>query len=130
MVAAQLDQDPVYVSILLRWVAFRMPSGDDNMKVKHLVGRSIAPERPSVVLDTRESCVFNVKFKNMEPCTLKYELTEANSGEITSDGIYTAPGKEGIYEIHISCADMPMISTYAYAVVKKKRIPDSGKNSD
>ena len=129
MVAAQLDQDPVYVSILLRWVAFRMPSGDDNMKVKHLVGRSIAPERPSVVLDTRESCVFNVKFKNMEPCTLKYELTEANSGEITSDGIYTAPGKEGIYEIHISCADMPMISTYAYAVVKKKRILDSGKNS-
>ena len=48
-----------------------------------------------------------------------YELTEKNSGEITSDGIYTAPGREGVFEIRISCAEYPLITTYAYAVVKK-----------
>ena len=80
-----------------------------------------------MILDTRESCFFNVKFKNMEPCTLSYDLTEPNSGDITPDGIYTAPGKEGVYEIRISCADMPMISTYAYAIVKKKAMPGGGE---
>ena len=55
-----------------------------------------------------------------------YELTEKNSGEITSDGIYTAPGREGVFEIRISCADNPMITTYAYAVVKKRDVQDTG----
>jgi hypothetical protein len=73
-----------------------------------------------VVLATRESHYFNVRFKNMEPCPLIYELTERDSGTITSDGVYTAPAREGVYEIRISCADMPLISTYAYAIVKKK----------
>ena len=127
MVAAQLEQDPAYVVILLRWVAFRLPAGEEGGMLNRLAGRSISPERPSVILDTRESCFFNVKFKNMEPCTLSYDLTEPNSGDITPDGIYTAPGKEGVYEIRISCADMPMISTYAYAIVKKKAMPGGGE---
>jgi hypothetical protein len=49
-----------------------------------------------------------------------YELTENGSGEITSDGIYTAPAKPGVYEIRIYCTDMPVITTYAYAIVEKK----------
>ena len=63
----------------------------------------------------------------MEPCTLTYELTEKNSGEITTDGVYTAPGREGVFEIRISCADMPLISTYAYAVVKKRDAEESAE---
>ena len=71
-------------------------------------------------MGTRESHFFNVRFNNMEVCTLTYELTEKNSGEITPEGIYTAPGREGVFEIRISCAEYPLITTYAYAVVKKK----------
>mgnify|MGYP003476068094 FL=1 len=50
----------------------------------------------------------------------KLRLTEPGSGEVTSDGIYSAPAKEGVYEIKISCTDKPQICTYAYAIVKKK----------
>ena len=46
-------------------------------------------------------------------------LTAAGSGEVTTDGVYTAPSKEGVYEIRIYCSDMPMVCTYAYAIVKK-----------
>ena len=53
----------------------------------------------------------------MEPCRLNYELTDPESGEIGADGLYTAPAREGVYEIYIYCTDMPKISTYAYAVV-------------
>lgn len=119
-VAVQLNEDANQVVMVLRWMAIRMPAGKESLKLQRMTGKSIAAERPTVVLATRESFFFNVRFKNMEPCTLTYELTEKDSGEITSDGIYTAPGKEGVYEIRISCADMPLISTYAYAVVKKR----------
>ncbi len=119
MVAAKLMRDSTQVVLPLRWVAVLLPGGEEN-KTQKLSGKSIAAMQPTVVLGTRESHFFNVRFNNMEPCTLSYELAEKDSGEITSDGIYTAPGREGVYEIRISCADQPLISTYAYAVVKKK----------
>ncbi len=34
--------------------------------------------------------------------------------------LFAAPAKEGVYEIRIYCIDMPVICTYAYAIVKKK----------
>lgn len=122
VVAAKLLKETNYVLLVLRWVAIKLPAGDEAPTVQKMAGKSIAAEQPTVVLATRESHYFNVRFRNMEPCTLTYELTEKDSGEITPDGIYTAPAKEGVYEIRISCADMPLISTYAYAVVKKRGI--------
>lgn len=121
MVAARLLENSNQVTLPLRWVAVLLPgSGEENM-VEKLTGKSIAAVQSTVVLAPRESHFFNVRFNNMEPCTLTYELTEKDSGEITSDGIYTAPGREGVFEIRISCAEMPLISTYAYAVVGKQQ---------
>ena len=50
--------------------------------------------------------------------SITYELTASGSGEVSTDGVYTAPAKEGVYEIRIYCSDMPMVCTYAYAIVK------------
>lgn len=123
VVAARLLKDSTQVVLPLRWVAVLLPDSEET-KLQKLAGKSIAAMQPTVVLGPRESHFFNVRFNNMEPCTLSYELVEKDSGEITSDGIYTAPGREGVYEIRISCAEQPLISTYAYAVVKKKLIQD------
>jgi hypothetical protein len=124
-VAARLTRDTDYVVLALRWVASKLPSGEEQTLLKHMTDKSIAAVQPTVVIGTRESHFFDVHFKNMAPVTLNYMLTESDSGRITGDGIYTAPGKEGVYEILISCSDMPMIRTYAYAVVKKKGLEDS-----
>ena len=86
---------------------------------KQYEGKSISAVTPTVVVGTKESHYFEVKFNNMEACSIVYELTEPGSGEITADGVYTAPMKEGVYEIMIYCADMPVICTYAYAIVKR-----------
>ena len=120
VVAAKLLEDSTQVVLPLRWVAVLLPNHGEENKIQKLSGKSIAAVQPTVVLATRESHFFNVRFNNMEPCSLTYELTEKDSGEITSDGIYTAPGREGVFEIRISCAELPLISTYAYAVVKKR----------
>ncbi len=50
-----------------------------------------------------------------------YEMSETGSGQISEEGVYTAPHKEGVFEIHIFCAGNPFICTYAYALVKAKR---------
>lgn len=127
VVAAKLLQDSNQVLLPMRWVAVTLPGGNEESKLDMMAGKSIAAVQPTAVVATRESHYFNVRFNNMKPCTLTYELTEKNSGEITSDGIYTAPGREGVFEIRISCADNPMITTYAYAVVKKREALDSGE---
>ena len=123
--AARLQKDTSYVMLLMRWVAVKIPSEDDHTLLQKISDKSISAVQPTVLLGTRESCYFNVRFRNMEPCGLIYELTDRDSGEITPDGVYTAPAREGVYEIRISCADSPLICTYAYAIVKKKEHSDS-----
>lgn len=118
-VAAKLLGEQKSIVLQLNWVAFRFPAGKDADEIQDEEKRFIAPEMPTVRLRAKESYYFNVIFHNMDPCRLSYELTEPESGEIGTDGLYTAPVKEGVYEIYIYCTDMPKISTYAYAVVGK-----------
>jgi len=120
VVAAKLEENVDYLVLSFRWVAIRFPAGNELGIDVDYTGKSIIPETPTVVLDVRESHFFGVRFENMDSCSLMYELTEAGSGEITTDGVYTAPNKEGVFEIRIYCTDIPVICAYAYAIVKKK----------
>ncbi len=120
VVAAKLMHDSPYALALVRWVAVRIPDEGDKTLATRIAGKSISATQPTVLLAVRENHYFDVKFRNMEPTTLSYELTENDSGEITQDGVYTAPGREGVYEIRIYCTELPLISTYAYAIVKKR----------
>lgn len=120
IVAAKLLKKVECLVLTYRWVAVLFPSGEENWKEDY-ENKSITAETPTVILGTRESCYFNVKFNNMEKCSVTYELTESGSGEITADGVYTAPRKDGVYEIRIYCTDMPVICTYAYAIVRGKK---------
>lgn len=125
VVAARLKENVDFLVLTYRWVAIRFPAGNDMGLSEDYSGKSISAETPTVVLGTKESHFFGVKYHDMESCSITYELTEPGSGEITSDGIYTAPAKEGVYEIRIYCTDMPIICTYAYAIVKKKGYDDA-----
>ncbi len=117
VVAARLLHDVDFLVLTYRWVAIKFPSGDD-LEATDYYGKSITAKTPTVVMRPRENYYFGVQFNNMDPCSITYELTAPGSGEVTTDGVYTAPGKEGVYEIRIYCSDMPMVCTYAYAIVK------------
>lgn len=125
IIAAKLLEDTTHALIVMRWVAVKLPAGDEGSDPDRMQNRSIAAEPPTVVLAFRENHFFNIRFKNMEPSSLVYELSDKNSGSITPDGVYTAPNKEGVYEICISCADDQSIRAYAYAVVKRNGAEDS-----
>lgn len=119
-VAAKLLGEQKSIVLQLSWVAVKFVSAKDSDELQEEENRSIIPETPTVRMQAKESYYFNVSFHNLQPCRLSYELTEPGSGEITADGMYTAPAKEGVYEIYIYCTDMPKISTYVYAVVSRK----------
>ncbi|MDE6640510.1 MAG: hypothetical protein K2K63_08300 [Acetatifactor sp.] len=125
IVAARLLENVDYLVLTYRWIAIKFPAGNDLGLAENYNGKSISADTPTVVMGTKESHYFHVKYNNMESCSVAYELTEPGSGEITSDGVYTAPAKEGVYEIRIYCIDMPIICTYAYAIVKKKGFGES-----
>lgn len=120
VVALKLNQDVSTLVLTYRWVAIRYGSEKQKDEIDVTNTQSISALTPTIVLGTRESYFFQVKYNNMKECSVSYELTEQGSGEISSDGIYTAPAKEGVYEIRIYCTDRPLICTYAYAVVKRK----------
>lgn len=120
VVALKLLRDAKQLVLTYRWVALRY-AGDELWEEPDAIDRqSITAVTPTIVVGVKESYFFQIKYNNMKPCSVKYELTEPGSGEVTSDGIYSAPAKEGVYEIKISCTDKPQICTYAYAIVKKK----------
>jgi hypothetical protein len=121
IVAARMNEQTDFVVLLVRWVATKLP----NTEAKNIAHQldsdaSISPLQPTIVVAPNESQFIDVRFKNMAPVALSYELSEKNAGRISVDGIYTASNKEGVHEIHIYSSDNPFISTYAYVVVKKK----------
>ncbi|MCR5747817.1 MAG: hypothetical protein K6G03_08920 [Lachnospiraceae bacterium] len=129
VVAARLLRNVDYLVLTFRWVAIRFPAGDEIEMTEDYYDKSISVDTPTVIMGTKESHFFGVRFNNMKAVSITYELTAPGSGEISSDGIYTAPTKEGVYEIRIYCTDMPVICTYAYAIVRKKMIDDPGQET-
>lgn len=122
--AVKLLEDTPLSFIQLRWVALKLPreNGLDEMENSRV--KSIRAKTPTVCLSPGEYHYFGVTFQNMDMCSLVYSLTEPGSGEIGMDGVYTAPMKEGVYEVLIYCMEDPEICTYAYAVVKRKAKTD------
>lgn len=116
-VAARLIGEQKSVVVVLNWIGIRFsiePRGQNF----HSEG-SIVADTPTAVLKPREKYYFHVHFQGMEPCRLRYEMSEEGSGTIDQDGLYIAPGTEGIFEICISNVENANVVTYAYAVVKK-----------
>lgn len=119
VIATKLKKDYDGIMLTYRWVAIKLSGSADEM-YNTGENRWIEAETPTIVLGAGESGYIGVKFHNMEKCSIEYEVVEKNSGEITMDGIYTAPNREGVYEIKISCVEKPYICTYVYVIVKKK----------
>lgn len=117
-IAARLKGVQKSIVLLVHWVAVKFQGGEVELE-EEFADKRIVPKTSTVKISPKESYCFQVEFEHMTSTRLTYELTENDSGEITQDGIYTAPEKAGVYEIHIYCTDMPEISTYVYAVVKK-----------
>lgn len=108
--------DTLYLSY--RWAAFVLP--EEEALQEEPGQREILAGTPTVVLEPGESHYFSVVTRNIGNSSLTYEIQEEEGGTITPEGIYTAPEREGVYEICIYCSDMPAVCTYVYVIVRRK----------
>lgn len=125
VVGLRLKANIDMILLTYRWVAVRCDSDRSVDEMETDSAQSISVVTPTVILGVRESYFFQVEYHNMKACSVTYALTDYDGGEISSDGIYTAPSKEGVYEIRIYCTDRPAIHTYAYAIVKRKALEET-----
>lgn len=123
-VAIELQDAADMLILPLRWFAFKLPDADQHTKIDSGGNKSIFVEPSTVTLAPRETYCVQTRFVNLEPAVCRYELTGKNSGEITSDGVYTAPSSEGVYEIKISVIQEPSVYTYLYIVVTRKGVAE------
>lgn len=118
-VAARLNGIQNTILLSMHWIAWKYPESSENEFFGQDRQRFISPEEMTVNLRPGEKHFFAVSFHNMKPCSLKYELTEEQTGMLDEDGTYKAPQKSGVYEIKITCEEFPEIYTYTYAVVSR-----------
>lgn len=120
IVGLRFSQAISAISVKIRWFAFKQPEVAFIENNSNSKDKSIFVKQDTVRLIPNEIHFFEVGFKNMNPTPLCYEIIDVNGGQIDDNGCYTAPGKEGVYEIKISCINEPSIYTFAYAIVVKK----------
>lgn len=125
VVGLKLKADIDMIVLTYRWVAVRYDSEQSQDEIGTDSAQGISVVTPTVILGVRERYFFQVEYSHMKPCPVTYALTDHDSGEISADGIYTAPSREGVYEIRIYCTDRPKIHTYAYAIVRRKAVEET-----
>ncbi len=57
--------------------------------------------------------------ENLTGMSLTWEVRSPHGGTISKDGLYTAPGTEGVYEVGCYCSEMPQIRSSIYVIVRR-----------
>ena len=50
-----------------------------------------------------------------------FSIKDPEGGSIDNNGTYTAPAREGVYEIRVEAVSDPSVYTYAFAIVSQKK---------
>ena len=114
------------ISLRIRWFAMRMTE----------MGKQIHPARDgepyilinpdTVVVPPKGTAHLSPVFINMASEACSFRLVDAEGGAIDNNGVYTAPAKEGVYEIRVESISDPSIYTYAFAIVTQKKKGGAG----
>lgn len=109
------------INLRLRWFAFRSIEIDKQITAQRDDRRMIMVNPDTIVLTPKSTAHISPVFINMpgEPCS--YSLVDPDGGTIDQNGLYTAPSKEGVYEIRVETINDPSIYTHAFAVVSQKK---------
>ncbi len=102
-----------YINVCWRAVADFMPEDDESEK-KYMY---IVPNK--LELKVRESYYLKAVCENMPYATIIWRVNGEESGNIASDGTYTAPNIPGVYEVTAQCQEAPEIKASIFIVVRE-----------
>ena len=127
VVGLRLLEDTGLISLRVRWFAFRAGELDKQFQT-HRAGEPMLLVNPdTIVLQPKSTAHISPVFINMpsEACT--FSIKDPEGGSIDNNGTYTAPAREGVYEIRVQAVSDPSVYAYAFAIVsqKKKEQPET-----
>lgn len=114
------------ISLRIRWYAFRLTEVNQKIKPKHEGEKMIMIHPDTFVLPPKATAHISPVFINMPTEACNYKVLDAEGGSIDNNGVYTAPSREGVYEIRVEALSDPSIYTHAFAIVsqKKREVPE------
>ncbi|MDR1364865.1 MAG: hypothetical protein LBJ32_04490 [Oscillospiraceae bacterium] len=117
-IGARLKSKTLDQTIDIRWWAFRpiqSTQEKENLVIDETVKIIIKPNTARV--KPLDQIRFEASVEGFNDQRIRWEIVEKNTGSIDSNGLYTAPATEGVYEIKAHSVEMPELSTSAYVVV-------------
>ncbi len=121
VVGVKLTAPSNAISVRVRWYAFKLNDVTKRITPTRDGERYILVNPDTIVLTPKATAHITPVFVNMptEPCN--YKLVDAEGGSIDNNGVYTAPAKEGVYEIRVEAISDPSVYTHVFAIVSQKK---------
>ena len=101
-------------SVNIRWTA-RLLSEDKTTGTDQRI--VITPGK--LEMKVMQNRYLRARTENLTGMTLTWEVRSPHGGTISRDGLYTAPGTEGVYEVGCYCSEMPQIRSSIYVIVRR-----------
>lgn len=101
-------------SVNIRWTARLVNEdkvGDDDRRIV------ISPNK--LEMKVMQNRYLRAQTENLTGMTVTWEVRTPHGGTISRDGLYTAPGTEGVYEVGCYCSEMPQIKSSIYVIVRR-----------
>lgn len=126
IVGLRLGEDTGLISLRIRWFAYRAGELDKQFQ-QHRAGEPMLLVNPdTIVLAPKSTAHIAPVFINMPAEACNFSVKDPEGGSIDNNGTYTAPAREGVYEIRIEAVSDPSVYTYAFAIVSQKKKEQAG----
>lgn len=121
VVGLRLGEETGLISLRIRWFAFRAGEIDKQFQ-PHRAGEPMLLVNPdTIVLQPKSTAHIAPVFINMPSEACNFSIKDPEGGSIDNNGTYTAPAREGVYEIRVEAVSDPSVYTYAFAIVSQKK---------
>ena len=114
------------ISVRIRWYAFKVTELNRQLKKSSDSARCLLINPDTIILPPKGTAHISPVFVNMDAEACAYKLIDVEGGFIDNNGVYTAPAKEGVYEIRVEALSDPSIFAHAFAIVTQKKAADAG----
>ncbi len=98
----------------VKWTALR----DVDEKIAERSSMKITIKPNSLIIKPRETKYLEAVCSNMTNKTVRWSVSPTTGGEIDSNGMYTAPNTEGVYEVIAQSAVYPEVKASIMVVVR------------
>lgn len=128
IVGVKLGGQTGLISLRVRWYAFRLGEQNQQIKVPEKNERMLMVNPDTIVLAPKATAHLTPVFVNMPSEACAYRVMDPEGGTVDQNGLYTAPTREGAYEVRVEAVSDPTVYAYAFMIVSQKKKEETDEN--